>query len=545
MWSGMTEPLVRTEALGGSPLARAGMEGRLGDWYVARPTSVAAWRARVDSVRAGPADKGWLATLAPAFAATGAAAARLERVAQGRGVVVTTGQQPGLFGGPIYTWSKALSALALADEIEATTGIPTAPVFWAANDDADFAEASWTAIAVAGGAERLSVAAGAPIGRPMAEMPLTDPTSAIAALERACGTTVDERPLHAVRNAYRLGATVGGAYLQLLREMFEPLGIAVLDAAHESVTSAARPYLVRALDRSEDVATALRERDAAITSAGYALQVTEVAGLSLVFERAAGTAEKRRVPLTEASAVAASVGAGPGSATVLSPNVLLRPVIERAILPTVSYVAGPGEFAYFAQVSAVATALGLAPPLAVPRWSTTIIEPHVARILERLGVDEAELADPHRAEGRLAEESVPSDVAQAFAELRRDVDARAAALAAAAAGSALPLPPEVVAGAQRAMQHRLDRLGRRIVAASKRRSEDTMTQIETARGSLYPLGTRQERALNLLPLIARHGSIITARMLEGARAHARALVGASPASVASSDAGLMHPESVR
>jgi uncharacterized protein YllA (UPF0747 family) len=540
----MTEPIVRTESLGGSPLARAGMEGQLGEWYVPRPSSAAGWTARAESVRAGAADKNWLATLSAAFAATGAAASRLERVAQRGGVVVTTGQQPGLFGGPVYTWSKALSALALADEIEAATGIPTAPVFWAANDDADFAEASWTAIAVTGGAERLSVAPGAALGRPMSEMPLTDPSAALSALGRACGTTVDERPLRAARNAYRLGATVGGAYVALLREMFEPLGIAVLDAAHASVTAAARPLLARALDRSEGVASALRERDAAIVAAGFALQVTEVAGLSLVFERSAGVAEKRRVPLSEASAVAASAG-GEGSTTVLSPNVLLRPVIERALLPTVSYVAGPGEFAYFAQVSAVATALTLAPPLAVPRWSTTIVEPHVARLLERLGIDESELADPHRAEGRLARESIPADLAGSFAELRRAVDTRSEAVSDAAARSGLPLPPEVVVGAQRAMQHRLDRLGRRMVAAAKRRAEETMTQIGTVRGALYPLGMRQERALNLLPLMARHGSIIVDRMLEGARTHARAIVGSARVGDAPPDAALAHPQSVR
>jgi hypothetical protein len=78
---------------------------------------------------------------------------------------------------------------------------------------------------------------------------------------------------------------------------------------------------------------------------------------------------------------------------------LLRPVIERAILPTVSYIAGPGEIAYFAQVSAVAAALDLDAPMVVPRWSTTIVEPHVSRILSRLGIEESELAEPHRAEG--------------------------------------------------------------------------------------------------------------------------------------------------
>jgi uncharacterized protein YllA (UPF0747 family) len=360
----------------------------------------------------------------------------------------------------------------------------------------------------------------------MAEMPLGDLTPALEALERACGATVDERPLRAAKAAYRPGATVGGAYLQLLRELFEPFGIAVLDAAHASVSTAARPFLVRALDRAADVAEALRDRDAAIAAAGYTTQVGEVAGLSLVFERSPGGGDKRRVPLSEAAAVAASMADG-ATARVLSPNVLLRPVIERALLPTVTYVAGPGELAYFAQVTAVATAVRLTPPLAVPRWSGTIIEPHVARILTRLGIDEEELADPHRAEGRLAKESIPVDVAGALSDLRRALADRSGLLADAAKGSDLPLPPEVIEGAHRSMEHRLARLERRIVAAAKHRADDTMTQVATARGALYPLGTRQERALNLLPIVARHGSVVTDRMLESARVHARSLVGSA------------------
>lgn len=549
----MTDPIIRTDALGGSPLARAAIDGRLADWYVARPLSVPGWKERADVVRANVRGRAWLDTLRPAFAATGAAAARLERVANGRGIVVTTGQQPGLFGGPIYTWSKALSALALADEIEATTGVPAAPVFWAATDDADFAEACWTAVSIPGGAERLAVAAGAPLGRPMAEMPLGDLTHALDALVRSSGATVDARPLDAARSAYRAGATVGGAYLAFLRELFEPLGIPVLDASDSSVAEASRPFLVRALDRAPAIAEALQERDRAVRGAGYTPQVTEVEGLTLVFERAAVNSDKRRVPLSEAAAVAADGGAArPG---ILSPNVLLRPVIERAILPTVSYLAGPGEIAYFAQVSAVAAALDLEKPMVVPRWSTTIIEPHVTRILSRLGIDESELAEPHRTEGRLARAAVPATIDAALADLRDQVLARSNGLSDALRDAEFPLPPRVVDGARNAMQHRLERLERRITAATKRREHDTMMQIGTARGALFPLGTRQERALNIIPFLARHGRVVTDRMIAAARVHARALVGTertaqrshSASRVANSDSGMSasHIESTR
>jgi bacillithiol synthase len=529
----MTELIVRTEPIGGSPLARAAIDGTLGDWYVPRPTSVDGWRSRADTVRTGFEHRAWLQTLRPAFMASGAAAARLERVGWGNGVVVTTGQQPGLFGGPIYTWSKALSTLALADEIEAATGIPTAPVFWAATDDADFAEASWTAVAMPGGAQRLSVAAGAPLGRTMADMPLGNLATAFEALTRSCGATIDDRPIAAAQRAYRPGATVGGAYLAFLREVFEPFGIAVLDASDRSVAAATRPYLVRALDRAASIANALHERDQAILSRGFTPQVAEVAGLSVVFERPPANGEKRRIPVTEAGAIAAE-GAS-DDARILSPNVLLRPVIERAMLPTVAYVAGPGEFAYFAQVSAVAAALGLDAPMAVPRWSTTIVEPHVARILSRLGIDEAELAQPHQPEGRLARSAVPARITNALSSFRRELARQASDMAAALGDGALSMPPEIVEGLRRTIDHRLDRLERRVVAAAKRREQDTMTQVATVRGALFPLGTRQERALNIIPFLARHGTVVTERMADGARAHARNVVGTAAASAGRGD----------
>src|SRR5215510_7475795 len=101
----MTELIVRTEPLGGSPLARAAIDGQRGEWYPEIPSSGQGWKARAETVRA-TGNREWLNTIQPALSPSGAAGARLARVVSGRGVVVTTGQQPGLFGGPIYTWSK-------------------------------------------------------------------------------------------------------------------------------------------------------------------------------------------------------------------------------------------------------------------------------------------------------------------------------------------------------------------------------------------------------------------------------------------------------
>lgn len=511
----MTGLLVRTEPLGGSALARAAIAARTPDgWYEPRPQGAQGWRERLEAIRsAHPAD--WLDRLEPAIAPTGEAARRLTTVAGGRGVVVTTGQQPGLFGGPLYTWSKALSARALADELERATGIPVAPVFWAATDDADFAEAAGTWVAGPEGAEWLSLPDPDSSGLPMAEVPLGDVHEQLDALRQAAGSAANPGPLDAARRAYAAGATVGSAYVALLREMLEPLGIAVLDASHPAVREVARPVLDRALREAPRVDEALAARTQAIEEAGYSPQVALVPGLSLVF---AGSSEgKSRVPIAEAAAVAVDPEA------LLGPNVLLRPVVERYLLPTAAYVAGPGELSYFAQLSAVADALGEARPLVVPRWSCTVLEPRVRELLARHELEVDDLADPHAPERALAASLLPTNVVAAIDRLRAEA---AACVGALSDGPDPLLPPAVPEGLGRDLTLRLDRAERRYRAAVTRRETEAFRELAQLRGALYPGGSRQERALNALPLFARYGSELVSAMLAGAAEHAGVLIGA-------------------
>ena len=228
----------------------------------------------------------------------------------------------------------------------------------------------------------------------MARVLIGDEITQLAAVLRdACGTT-PHPSLERALEAYHAGATVGDAYVALLRSVLEPLEIAVLDASHPSFTRAASPVMLRAAHAAPTVASAVKRRDDAIIARGYRPQVDDVPNLSLVSLNANGT--KRR--LTQAEALAFNPGEGSGW---LSSTVLLRPALERALLPTATYVGGPGEVAYFAQVSAVAEALGLAPPLVVARWSTTIVEPRL-KTLSSLNVSAEDLADPHAVDSRLA-----------------------------------------------------------------------------------------------------------------------------------------------
>jgi uncharacterized protein YllA (UPF0747 family) len=510
-------PRIVTQQLAGNPLAAAVTAGNApSGWYEPVPSDPGSWRERIESVRSDfPND--WLVRLAPAFEATGKARERLEASSAGRGVVVTTGQQPGLFGGPVYTLSKALSALAVADSLQEATGVPVAPVFWAATDDTDFKEASSTVVSIPGGAQLLRIDHVQPLGQTMASMPLGDVSAPLDALTRAAGSTIDSTPIELLERFYTSGQTIGSAYVSFLRALFAPLGIAVIDASHPATRAAAAPVLSAALDKAGDIAAKVSQRNQELESAGYTPQVQDVPGLSLVFSSASGV--RKRVPIKAAKKQAASEERGP--------NVLLRPVVERAILPTATYIGGPAEIAYFAQVSPIAETLGVPRPAIVPRWSCTIIEPHVEKVLEKLHLLPDDFRDPHEVEARIARAHLPKRVIDELNATRVVLDKKLDDLTEAVEKERAPVSPAVTGGLRASLVRRLERFERRLVAAAKKQHADIMQEIATARGSLYPLGKPQERALNFVPLLARYGPGLRDEMLGEARVHAKRLVGVS------------------
>ncbi len=488
-------PIVERLPLALGPLAAAMRDGALPFGTTADvPRTLRDWRERIEVCREPMMGLGWANTLREAMRPTGAAAARLARVSGGQGVVVTTGQQPGLYGGPMYTIVKALSALSMADRLEALTGIPAAPVFWAATDDADFAEGATTWIPSAGSLRDLRLVDAPTDGTMMSHAFLGNMQESNAALRRAAAGAAWPEMIRAACSAYHEGATVGNAYVELMREILMPLGITVLNAAHPSVRHQSAPLLRRALAEAGAIDAAVATRTEELRSAGFAPQVELLPDRSLVFVVRNGV--KERASVSGAASILPRV-----SDDLLSPNVLLRPVVERALLPTVAYMAGPGEFAYFAQVSAVATVLSVAVPLALPRASVRIVPPEVQQTLGRHGQSVEAMRNPRELVRTLANRATPEAALDAIAALRVQIQRTAGMIR--SADSALPSP--ALDGAIAQFVHRTDRLERRLLAAAKREIGDQLRRVEQAQATLWPHGASQERLVNPLPWLARYG----------------------------------------
>lgn len=417
-----------------------------------------------------------------------------DRLAAGAVLAVTTGQQPGLFTGPLYTVYKALSALALAERLERERRTPVVPVFWVAGDDHDFAEASNTwFLNTAGDATQLVLRerAAAEPQRSLWREPCG--AEAGAALDRLARETPETEfkagVLQWLRHAYRPDASLADAAAEALHALLGARGLAVFRAHHPAAKRAAAPLLLRAVDHTlPDGHTPVliegdQGRDRLRRDDG-------------VFETRRSGQRVTRDQLTEIAHT------DPGC---LSPNVLLRPAVEAALFPTMAYLAGPGELTYLPDAAPLYDLLGVARQTPVPRWSGVLVETRIDKVLERhqLALD-AFAGPPGALEGRLVRDALPEDTRQAFDALREHLEGDYARLGQLVA-RADPTLERTVASARNAALGGTHEIEKKLVAALKRTSETLVSQIARARAALYPGGQPQERALTYASFAIRYG----------------------------------------
>ncbi|HEX6589549.1 MAG TPA: bacillithiol biosynthesis cysteine-adding enzyme BshC, partial [Longimicrobiales bacterium] len=371
---------------------------------------------------------------------------RLDAVAEGKGFVVTTGQQAGVLGGPLFTIYKALSAVALADALQERLGVPVLPVFWVASEDHDWAEiadlhlldtsnqlhrfaledpagdhAGGTGPSVA--RRRLDARAHELIEQVRAVLPPTDFRDAM--LER-------------FRAAYAPGVSPADAFEALLADLLASAPIATVQASNLELKRASIPILRAELENGPRHEERLRTRTEQFEAAGYEAQVPIQPGAENVFYEGEHGRERlvragdgwstrgRGLHLSRAQALA-ELEREPAR---FSPNVLLRPIVESALLPTLAYVGGPAEVRYFAQTGCLFEAHGVGMPIVVARASFTVIEAKNRKVLDKFELDLADLAVPeHELAGRLAAEEMPEEVAAALKRVRGSIGEGYGALA--------------------------------------------------------------------------------------------------------------------
>ena len=427
-------------------------------------------------------------------------------------MVVATGQQAGTFGGPIFTLLKALTAIKLARDVERTHDVPAVAVFWVDAEDHDWNEVASCTVLDAELApkpvrRRPRAAARGRVRSPTSRSRQAPPPRRSPPSSDALPPTEFTEPLLASLPAhYRDGVTLARAFAGLMDTLLGPLGLVVYDAADPATKAArGRALRARAVELPGETSRLAARPAPRSRPRGYKAQVTPAAGrrrrCSPSARRASRSSARRRRLLRSATARCRAADLAVDAATHperFSPNVLLRPLVQDTLFPTVAYVGGPSEIAYFAQLKDVYAHFGLPMPLVVPRATATFVDgagaalPASARASSSARSSRATTARSTGCSSRRCR-------ARSKTPFQRRAPTSTARMAAVIA--AVPAVDATLEGAAQStlgkMTHELTALQQKVVQAAKRRDDTLRRQFERARALAFPGGEPQERAVGL------------------------------------------------
>ncbi len=460
--------------------------------------------------------------------------ANLDKLAAGQTAVVATGQQVGLFLGPLYAFYKAASAIAVARAMEAESGVRCVPLFWLQTEDHDFEEICSCVVAGRDGEPIRLVLPDE--GQARASVAHRTLPAQVTGLLDTLAETLEPGPaaeetLALLREHYRPGQSMARAFARVIAAVFAEEGLLVFNPRDARVAEQAAPIYHVCLDESEAIEARLQERHAALAAAGFDEQVAvRERGALVFFHRDGETGPRFRIQRKVASTGDASWGLA-GSPEVFghqeilrtlasaplrfSTSALLRPIVQDTLLPTVAYVGGPGEINYFAQLSPLYAHFGLTPPLLVPRARFRCVDARTRRWLAQLGLGAADLSAPPEVLHARLPAAIPSGAASPE-ELRALVDHAIApalekiAAAVEAAGPRLQRPARRV---RASVAHGLGRLIDRYARTLVERDETTLRRIRRLELALFPHRTPQERYYGWPSLAGRVGVMALKRLV--------------------------------
>lgn len=497
--------------------------------FAGNPADPAAWKETIARVQKSPRDRAAITRIVSAQLERRGAPAHAKAVAKhladAASVAIVTGQQAGVFGGPLYTLLKAISAIQLARKVSAKHGIPAIPVFWVEAEDHDWEEVRAARVLDAD-LHLKTITLGALEGagtRPVASLTLDDGIGdALAELEaNLAHTEFTDEMMARLRRHYTPSQKMGTAFACWIDDLLGRHGLVVFEA----YDPAAKPLVAELFKRELEVpchtACLARETAEEMRRLGHAPQVEPSEDSVALFylgggerhsiKRNAGGGYTSGQLTFDAAALQAEAVEHPER---FSPNVLLRPVVQDRLFPTICYVAGPSELAYQAQLGAIYKAFNVEVPLLYPRANATLLDSAAIRFLERSGMSfETMHLQGETALNDLLKSQLPPTLEPGLEALAQEIASRLDSLK----GVVADVDPTLAGAADTTrdrMHETLKALHSKIIQASKKKDETLRRQFARTQALAFPAGEPQERIVDLAFFVNRYGQAVVDRLLD-------------------------------
>jgi bacillithiol synthase len=436
-------------------------------------------------------------------------------------VALVSGQQAGLFTGPLYTIYKAVSAVKLAGCLR-QRNTKAVPVFWIAAEDHDFIEVAKAEI-IGRDCQLKHVEVstdmhreGQPVGRVVLDDSINAVIDQLFELLPASEFADDMKAL--VQNAWQPGRGYADSFATMMTSLIGRYGMIFLDPLDPEMKKLAAPLYSAAARQAPDIATAIEQRSRALESAGYHAQVLATANSFPLFlhdedgaRRAVVRVENGKYHAKDTDqqySIEELAELALNQPQRFSPNVTLRAVVQDYLLPTIAYHGGAAEIAYFAQTAEVYRVLERPATPILPRSSLTMVERHTGRVLERYGLSLADFFEGlEPVTKRVVEEHLGAKTARHFTDTEQNVNQELDRLK-LELHAIDPTLADALETGRKKIQYQLDGLRTRFVRAQMTRDEAAHRQLQRAADQLYPNKDLQERHVNITSLLARHGTYV-------------------------------------
>ena len=450
---------------------------------------------------------------------------KIDLLLERRACAVVTGQQAGLFSGPIYTIYKALTAIKLAARLSRTCEGCYVPVFWIASDDHDFPEVNH--VKIINKSNQISEisynAHPVDVRIPVSAIQLnSEITNVVQQLDdETHPSEFKDEVLNRLTEAYQPKSVFSEAFGKWLMQLFKAFGLVLLDSSEPRIKALGTPIFQKEImEKSPSTGEAIKASEKLIQK-NYHTQVQLHQGLLNLFfvenERLAIEIRNGHFSIKgshqnfQGGELLNLLGEKPH---LFSPNVLLRPIYQDALLPTVAYVAGPAEIAYYAQMKSIYESFGLPMPIIYPRKSLTLLENKIDKVLDNYDLRVQDFwGDVEVLINKIAKTQIPDSVKkrnenaslcvrknlQALEDVVKEVE---------------PTLIDTVQNVKGRIDHQLDILEKKILQAYKKRNEVISQQLHKAKNNLYPNNNLQERELNLVPFLFKYGFGFIDRLYE-------------------------------
>ncbi len=449
----------------------------------------------------------------------------IKKFIQDEACAVVTGQQVGLFSGPLYTIFKALTAIKLSESLNQNSLGCFVPVFWLESNDHDFAEINHiTLLDKENRIENIRYQGhSASLKTPVSKVILSAEISNCIQQLKDLTHDSEFKPeiLSQLGTAYQAGRSFVEAFAQWMTRLFKSYGLIFIDAAHPDLKDLGKDVFYTEIAQNSPSTQCALETSRKLTQKNYGTQIQLHEGILNLFLadderhsiqfRDGDYSIKGRAQTLKKDELLRLLEKQPHK---FSPNVLLRPLYQDTLLPTVAYVGGLSEVAYFAQMKEVYERFNLPMPIIYPRKSLTLIEKKVDKTLKTYSLKVQDIWQNADAKiNEIAKEKIPQSLDKAFQTTASHLDKNLKDIK----QETLAFEPTLEKSVDLTIgkiHYLINLLEKKILKASKKQNTIITQRIHLAKNSLYPNQHLQERVFNITPFLMKYGFTLMDRLYE-------------------------------